>query len=39
MVEPWQLLQPPLVMVVGMVAVSGHLLIWIVAGKAMVLLV
>jgi hypothetical protein len=37
MVETWQLLQPALVMVVGMVAVSGHLLTWIVAGKEMVL--
>jgi hypothetical protein len=39
MVESWQLLQPPRVIVVGMVAVSGHLLTWIVAGKEMALLV
>jgi hypothetical protein len=37
--EPWQLLQPPLVMVAGMVTVSGHLLTWTVAGKEMVLVV
>ena len=39
MLELWQLLQSPVVIVAGMVAVLGHLLTWTVAGNEIVVVV
>ena len=39
MLELWQLLQSPVVMVEGITCVSGHLLNWTLAGKAMAVVV